>query len=135
MKKLDMRNIKESDLRILSGVGKKIIEFAREELGLQNREAEVVRWVLEGWSNKQVSELLCIAEKTVKFHLTNVYKKLKITKRAELIWKFPIDRLTKEVGDFEKEVLRRSCVTTPLARERQEIYGEAGTLPTGLGNE
>ncbi len=50
------------------------------------REVEVACLVVRGMSNKVVANKLCIAEKTVKFHLTNVYKKLKIKSRVELIF-------------------------------------------------
>lgn len=57
--------------------------------GLSNREIDVVKLVIKGFSNKQVGNELCIAEKTVKFHLTHVYKNLSIKSRAELIvWCF-----------------------------------------------
>lgn len=52
--------------------------------------------VAQGSSNGKTAELLFITEKTVKFHLTNIYKKLGINSRVELVsgWftrKFPDD--------------------------------------------
>ena len=45
--------------------------------GLSNREAEVAELVSKGLSNKEVANQLFVTEKTVKFHLTNIYKKIK----------------------------------------------------------
>ena len=43
--------------------------------GLSNRESEVAELVSKGLSNKEVANQLFVTEKTVKFHLTNIYKR------------------------------------------------------------
>ncbi|MFK8138193.1 MAG: LuxR C-terminal-related transcriptional regulator [Bdellovibrionales bacterium] len=58
--------------------------------GLSNREAEVAELVVKGLSNKEVANQLFVTEKTVKFHLTNIYKKMGVKSRAQLIvWCMP----------------------------------------------
>ena len=58
--------------------------------GLSNREAEVAELVTQGLSNKEVASRLFVTEKTVKFHLTNIYKKMNVKSRAQLIvWCLP----------------------------------------------
>jgi DNA-binding CsgD family transcriptional regulator len=58
--------------------------------GLSNREAEVAELVTKGLSNKEVANQLFVTEKTVKFHLTNIYKKMSLKSRAQLIvWCMP----------------------------------------------
>lgn len=58
--------------------------------GLSNREAEVAELVSKGLSNKEVANRLFVTEKTVKFHLTNIYKKMHVKSRAQLIvWCLP----------------------------------------------
>lgn len=52
---------------------------------LTEREIDVVELVCEGMSNKQIASRLEIEEKTVKFHLTSVYRKLQIKTRLELV--------------------------------------------------
>lgn len=52
------------------------------------REIEVLQLVIEGHPTKYIADKLCITEKTVKFHLTNSYKSLKVKGRAELIATF-----------------------------------------------
>lgn len=58
--------------------------------GLSNREAEVAELVTKGLSNKEVASQLFVTEKTVKFHLTNIYKKMNLKSRSQLIvWCMP----------------------------------------------
>lgn len=52
---------------------------------LTPREIEVVRLVAKGLANKEISSGLFIAEGTVKIHLHNIYEKLKINRRADLV--------------------------------------------------
>jgi DNA-binding CsgD family transcriptional regulator len=67
--------------------------------GLSNREAEVAELVSKGLSNKEVANQLFVTEKTVKFHLTNIYKKMNVKSRAQLIvWCLP------HLGFVESEI-------------------------------
>lgn len=49
------------------------------------REQEIIDQVYKGYSNKKIADVLFVTEKTVKFHLTNIYKKCGLRSRAELI--------------------------------------------------
>ena len=53
--------------------------------GLSNRESEIAELVSKGLSNREIGNQLFITEKTVKYHLVNIYKKLFIKSRAQLI--------------------------------------------------
>lgn len=55
--------------------------------GLSNREREVVTLLLKGKSNKQMASSLHITENTVEFHLKNIYSKVQVSSRTELIIK------------------------------------------------
>ena len=58
--------------------------------GLSNREAEVTELVSKGLSNKEVANQLFVTEKTIKFHWQNIYKKMNVKSRAQLIvWCLP----------------------------------------------
>lgn len=59
----------------------------KQENSLSRREAEVAELLTEGKSNKQIALALDIAERTVEFHLTNIYDKLGIHTRMEAILK------------------------------------------------
>jgi DNA-binding NarL/FixJ family response regulator len=50
---------------------------------LTERELEIVRLVGEGHSNRELAQMLWVTEQTVKFHLTNVYRKLGVSNRTE----------------------------------------------------
>lgn len=52
---------------------------------LTPRETEVVRLVSQGLTNKVVAMQLGVHEGTVKIHLHNVYRKLRLTNRGGLI--------------------------------------------------
>ena len=68
--------------------------------GLSNREAEVAELVTQGLSNKEVATRLFVTEKTVKFHLTNIYKKMNVKSRAQLIvWCLPNMTFVERGGD------------------------------------
>jgi two-component system, NarL family, nitrate/nitrite response regulator NarL len=54
-------------------------------LQLSNRERQVIQLIGRGMKNKQIAELLCISETTVRHHLTSVYGKLGVTDRLELL--------------------------------------------------
>ena len=51
------------------------------------REAEILRQVTYGGTNKQVADALVISEKTVARHLANIYLKLGVsTRTAAVAW-------------------------------------------------
>ena len=52
---------------------------------LSEREKEVVRLLLQGKSNKLIALSLGISDRTVEFHLSNIYVKLQVRSRIELI--------------------------------------------------
>ena len=79
----------------------KHIKSYLQERGLSKRESEVVILVVQGLTNKQVADQLCVAEKTVKFHLTNVYKRMKISRRSQIIWTLPMAQFIEHAKDNE----------------------------------
>ncbi|MEP6604962.1 MAG: response regulator transcription factor [Nitrosospira sp.] len=62
------------------------MELASSDLlaNLTRRECEIATLVGNGESNKQIARLLDITERTVKAHLTEVFRKLKIADRLKL---------------------------------------------------
>jgi two-component system response regulator NreC len=53
--------------------------------GLTSREREVLQLIAEGYTNKEIAEILCISIKTVQSHRTNLMSKLDLHDRGELI--------------------------------------------------
>lgn len=61
-------------------------EGRREAAGLLTpRELEIVRMVARGLRNRAIAEQLLISEGTVKIHLHNIYQKLAVDGRLELV--------------------------------------------------
>ena len=54
---------------------------------LSSREHEVVKLLLEGKSNKLIASALGISDRTVEFHLKNIYAKYEVSSRMELVLK------------------------------------------------
>ena len=50
---------------------------------LTRRELEILCLVAEGHSNSQLARMLWVTEQTVKFHLSNIYRKLSVANRTE----------------------------------------------------
>ena len=50
---------------------------------LTRRELEILRLVAEGHSNAALARMLWVTEQTVKFHLSNIYRKLGVANRTE----------------------------------------------------
>lgn len=91
--------------------------------GLSNREAEVAELVSKGLSNKEVANQLFVTEKTVKFHLTNIYKKMNVKSRAQLIvWCLP------HLGFVENEVRNEN---TLQASNSATAAAATQTIPAG----
>ena len=66
------------------------------EKGLSTREIEVVCGALSGDKNIVVASKLFVDEKTVKFHLSNIFKKLNFASRHELLqhcFQYMMDRM------------------------------------------
>ncbi|MFZ4403110.1 MAG: helix-turn-helix domain-containing protein [Pseudobdellovibrionaceae bacterium] len=94
--------------------------------GLSNREAEVAELVSKGLSNKEVANQLFVTEKTVKFHLTNIYKKMNVKSRAQLIvWCLP------HLGFVETEARIESAANAAAAVHSASIASAAQTIPAG----
>jgi DNA-binding NarL/FixJ family response regulator len=85
-------------------VGRKVIQLLLDELAgftehlqrefqtnsdeqlkhLTPRQREIVSLISRGASNKEIAHALHVSEKTVKAHLTGIFRKLKLTDRLQL---------------------------------------------------
>lgn len=68
---------------ILSGQGRRL--KTDSVTNLSRREQEVLDSLLENLSNKEIASKLNIAERTVKFHVSNLLNKFGVRRRADLI--------------------------------------------------
>jgi DNA-binding NarL/FixJ family response regulator len=55
----------------------------RPPAGLTPREAEVLRWLATGKSNKEIGRALGLQEITIKLHVRNIFRKLGVRNRVE----------------------------------------------------
>ncbi|MCZ8517158.1 response regulator transcription factor [Paenibacillus filicis] len=56
-----------------------------EQVMLTEQETRVVRLITDGFSNKEMADHLNITTETVKFHLKNVYRKLNVNNRVQVL--------------------------------------------------
>lgn len=61
------------------------LRHGRVKEPLTQREEEVLQLVVRGWTNDHVAKELGLTERTVRFHLTNIYAKLAVSGRAEAV--------------------------------------------------
>lgn len=57
----------------------------QEDNTLTEREKEVLLCLVEGLSNKEVADRLYISDKTVKIHVSKIFKKLNVKSRSQVI--------------------------------------------------
>lgn len=62
----------------------RVTERSKEER-LTYREIEVLEMVCKGMSNQDVAKKLFLSEKTVKNHLTNIFRKINVTDRTQAV--------------------------------------------------
>lgn len=76
IKNISNYNLKQPEI-ITKGYEKRLID-----IGLTDREIEVLTLVAEGATNKEISMMLYISENTVKTHVRNILGKLQFNSRA-----------------------------------------------------
>jgi len=79
------RDDREVALRLKDGDA---FSLCLENYGITAREGEIVRLLIEGRTNEEIAAHLFISNHTVKNHIHNVYKKLGIGNRVQLIQRF-----------------------------------------------
>nr|WP_306465169.1 response regulator transcription factor [Anoxybacillus caldiproteolyticus] len=52
---------------------------------LTSREMDVLKYIVQGYSNREIAEKLYISVHTVKNHITNIFQKLGVTDRSQVI--------------------------------------------------
>jgi DNA-binding NarL/FixJ family response regulator len=52
---------------------------------LTSREHDVLELVVRGASNREIADALVVTENTVKYHLKNIFQKLHLKSRAQVV--------------------------------------------------
>jgi DNA-binding NarL/FixJ family response regulator len=75
--------------RLLASLGKQGNKVGRRDLldTLTAREVEVLGLLAKGMRNKEIAARLFVSERTVNFHLANIYQKLNVSGRTEALSK------------------------------------------------
>ena len=76
------------------------VAAAQAEWDLTPRENEILRALADGQSNKQMAAQFWLSAQTIKYHLTNIYRKLGVNSRTEAV------RQAYEHGLVENPMLR-----------------------------
>jgi len=73
--------------RVAGQVAKELVRQnrKRDEVKLTKRERDVLECLVKGYSNKEMAAALFISEKTVKNHLTNIFRKLEVKDRTQAV--------------------------------------------------
>ncbi|MFD1040419.1 response regulator [Virgibacillus byunsanensis] len=88
-----IRTIANGESVIHPSLTKKLLSFhqqkneneSEQSSELSEREKDVLMCLLEGLSNKQIAEKLFISDKTVKVHVSKIFKKLNVKSRSQVI--------------------------------------------------
>ena len=64
-----------------------VSDQAKDQFRLTGREVEIVKYVSDGWTNKEIAHNLAISEHTVKEHVRHLLKKTKSTTRTGILAK------------------------------------------------
>ena len=75
-------------LIIMEKIGRErriVPDQAKDQYRLTDREVEIVKYISEGWTNKEIARHLAISEHTVKEHVRHLLKKTKTTTRTGIL--------------------------------------------------
>lgn len=98
LKSTPLPRIRESIIQVHRGEGamspsiaRKIFEYFRPEQNkredLTSRELQIVQCMVEGLSYKLIADKLLISVNTICYHVKNIYRKLQVNSKAEVIAK------------------------------------------------
>ncbi len=69
-------------------LNKKQWSYVQRRYSLSPRELEVARLVCKGFNNEEIAGKLSIAHGTVKTHLRNVYRRVRVRNKIQMLLKF-----------------------------------------------
>ncbi|HEX7066527.1 MAG TPA: response regulator transcription factor [Bacillales bacterium] len=86
-----IRTVSKGESVIHPSLTKKLLDFhkqqskSREATELTDRENDILSCLVEGLSNKEIAKRLKISDKTVKIHVSNIFKKLDVKSRSQAV--------------------------------------------------
>ena len=89
--------IRNGEAYIMPVMVRKMLDYFRSKESLEDvltsREKEIVQCLVEGMSYKLIANKLDVALDTVRYHLRNIYKKLNVNSKAQVISKVVTNEL------------------------------------------
>lgn len=85
-----IRNVHEGHAAMSPSIAKKVIDYFKPKKAtspLSPKEQQVVQGLVDGLSYKMIADQLLISTNTVNYHIRNIYKKLEVNSKAEVISK------------------------------------------------
>ncbi|GAE37169.1 response regulator [Halalkalibacter akibai] len=86
-----IRTVMRGEAVIHPSMTKKLLNFHQQqsatakETELSEREKEVLACLVQGLSNKEIAEKLFISDKTVKIHVSKIFKKINVKSRSQAV--------------------------------------------------
>lgn len=75
----------QNDFRLLNCASTKDTTHNTASISLTPKEAQILSYVAEGNSNKQIAHILQISEQTIKNHVSSILRKLNANDRAHAV--------------------------------------------------
>lgn len=63
----------------------KSVPKAVQKIYFTPRESEVMQYVAEGQTSKEIAAALCVDKRTVDYHLANIFDKLQVSNRIQAL--------------------------------------------------
>lgn len=89
--------------------------------GITSSELKVVKHLFEGLSNEQIGQRLSIKEKSVKYHLTSIYRKTMTGSRSEFLVRFMAPSFEAREKLIVQKYEAKLFAVTSTAKTRAEI--------------
>jgi DNA-binding CsgD family transcriptional regulator len=99
---------------------------------LSSRQQDVVNLLLEGKSNKQIALALSISERTVEFHLKNIYDKFEVGSRMELVLKLGSSTVAEKAEIADNRDMLNLRNWAPTLKEAVSKIGRESTVTSTM---
>ena len=95
--------------------------FLKKRYHLTSRETQVAILICRGFTNEEISEALRISESTVKTHLKNLYRRVRVDSRILLLLQF-VEDFNKAYGKTYQPACRnRALLLLPPRFDRTPV--------------
>ena len=123
-------------LSSVAGESKSTREHVAEQCSLTDRELQILQLVAAGATNSEIARQLWITQQTVKFHVSNIYRKLEVANRTEACHYAHVNGLVASgesprlglVASPDAEPVRRGPPPTPGDRPAVDTAGNRARI-------